>query len=445
MQSHDYRDEENIQAIQMEDMVMPADQATEKDMEKLDIIHLFGKEKLENIQRKLSKATGLAFVTVDYRGEPITECTYFTKFCQAVRSNPDAVTQCKSSDAFGSIQAAVTQKPSVYYCPCGLLEVAIPIIFKNQYMGGFIGGQIRCHDAPEGTTQLEKVIQRNQEQQYNEEQEKLMEEIPAYSYEKFLDMVNLVFLIINQLSASEIRGRAEKEELKKQIAKLELLQKKQQIKLGEQLLETSNLKARFNPYILMDMLTTAANQAIIESAEQTSRVLDKLSDIVRYQLLEQEKKVRLEVELENLEHYLEVQKQKYGDKLEYSIQIPNGMRTQKIPSHVILPFVEHAVFFGMQQTKGVLKVTIIGFYQGDNVVLRIEDNGLGMSSEKIMEKYSYLNHNYEGYYIQLAMDVAREKMREVYGEQQDIRTENEAGFGNVSVIYWPEYFEERIE
>lgn len=34
----------------------------------LDILHLFGKEKLENIQQSLSKFTGLAFVTVDYRG-----------------------------------------------------------------------------------------------------------------------------------------------------------------------------------------------------------------------------------------------------------------------------------------------------------------------------------------------------------------------------------------
>ena len=75
----------------------------------LDILHLFGKEKLENIQKSLSKATGLAFVTVDYRGEPITESTSFSSFCRMARNDGQLSLRCKSSDAFGSIQAAVMQ------------------------------------------------------------------------------------------------------------------------------------------------------------------------------------------------------------------------------------------------------------------------------------------------------------------------------------------------
>ena len=43
----------------------------------LDILHLFGKEKLENIQKSLSKATGLAFVTVDYRGSRLQRAPAF--------------------------------------------------------------------------------------------------------------------------------------------------------------------------------------------------------------------------------------------------------------------------------------------------------------------------------------------------------------------------------
>jgi len=43
---------------------------------KFNIANLFGKEKLENIQEKISKATGLAFVTVDYKGEPKDDILY---------------------------------------------------------------------------------------------------------------------------------------------------------------------------------------------------------------------------------------------------------------------------------------------------------------------------------------------------------------------------------
>ena len=48
----------------------------------LDIIHLFGKEKLETIQESLSKATGLAFITVDFKGDPITSATSFSRYCE---------------------------------------------------------------------------------------------------------------------------------------------------------------------------------------------------------------------------------------------------------------------------------------------------------------------------------------------------------------------------
>lgn len=52
----------------------------------------------------------------------------------------------------------MTQKTNVYFCPCGLLEVAIPIVVRGHYLGGFIGGQIRCNDAPESISQLAAVM-----------------------------------------------------------------------------------------------------------------------------------------------------------------------------------------------------------------------------------------------------------------------------------------------
>ncbi len=47
----------------------------------------------------------------------------------------------------GSIQAAVTKKTHIYFCPCGLIEMAIPIVVEGNYLGGFLGGQFRCEDA----------------------------------------------------------------------------------------------------------------------------------------------------------------------------------------------------------------------------------------------------------------------------------------------------------
>lgn len=170
---------------------------------------------MENIQQSLSKSTGLAFVTVDYRGEPITESTSFSDFCSMARSDSRLSLRCKSSDAFGSIQAAVMQKPSVYFCPCGLLEVAIPIVVKGHYLGGFIGGQVRCLDAPEDISHLEKVMSTAEVIEVIEENRHFMENIPVYPFENFMDIVNLVFLIINQLGENKLNLQLQREKHQK--------------------------------------------------------------------------------------------------------------------------------------------------------------------------------------------------------------------------------------
>lgn len=55
---------------------------TSRGIGSIDIIRLFGRDKLEHIQESLSKATGLAFVTVDYKGEPVTDMTFSLIFAE---------------------------------------------------------------------------------------------------------------------------------------------------------------------------------------------------------------------------------------------------------------------------------------------------------------------------------------------------------------------------
>ena len=84
-----------------------------------NIVSIFGKKKLEEIQNIISEVTGLAFVTVDYKGEPLTECTKFTPFCQSVRRDKSKEFFCKLSDASGAISAAISKNTGIYFCPCG--------------------------------------------------------------------------------------------------------------------------------------------------------------------------------------------------------------------------------------------------------------------------------------------------------------------------------------
>ena len=383
-------------------------QIDENLINKFNIINLFGKETLEDIQEKISRATGLAFVTVDYKGEPITKMTSFTEFCSEIRKNKKAECVCKSSDAFGGIQAAVTQKNCVYFCPCGLLEIAIPIIVRGHYLGGFIGGQVRCLDAPSGVSKLENVIKHSQNYREDKHMLSLFESVQLYDYEKFMSVAELISLIINQLGEKEA---------------YRLMQ--------------------LNPHFLINVLNSISNLAAIEDSPKTNEMIVMFADYLKQSLGSQKSYTNLSDEFENIEKYLKIQKVKYGDLLQYSINMNEKMHYQRIPSHIIMPFVEYAVFYGIATKNNGGKVAVTSYYEGKDVVICISDNGSGFSDEAIAKKFKIYKGGYEGESIQISISNAREKLITLFGEKYDTFIENTEGEGTRSIIRFPIKFEER--
>ena len=98
---------------------------------------------LQEIQDKFSKATGLAAVTVDYSGKPITKYSNFTKFCKFIRKNRKWRERCYKCDSCGGIEAARLHKPYVYKCHAGLVDISMPIILNGIYMGAILAGQAK--------------------------------------------------------------------------------------------------------------------------------------------------------------------------------------------------------------------------------------------------------------------------------------------------------------
>ena len=417
----------------------------ENSINQLDIIHLFGKEKLETIQESLSKATGLAFITVDFKGDPITSATSFSRYCEKVRNNPEAMERCKSSDAFGSIQAAVTQKTNVYFCPCGLLEVAIPIIVRGHYLGGFIGGQIQCNDAPESVSRLSSVMHAAKADEAVAEYRPLLDEIPFYSYEKFLDIANLVFLVINQLSENEVSQHLQEDILKKRMKKLQVLNHsyaKEITQINRRIME---LEMRSNQYELLDMLTSLLNLTIIEEADRTNELLSTYIDYIKYKYTEKSAFVHISGELEHAEQYLLFQKKKTGDRLKYSIQVPKELHMQKMPSDILMPFIQNAFYNGIMLKKEGGEITVTGYMHSGNMFLEINDTGPGLTEEELDIKYEAYKDKHEGYYIKMGMEYAKEKMKRLFGKEYGIITENYRNKGSKSILLWPEHYEERTE
>ncbi len=155
---------------------------------------LIDHQSLQEIQDKFANATGLAFVTTNYAGKPMTTMSNFTRFCQQVRSSS---CKCQQSDAHGGIEAARNGKPHLYLCHCGLIDFAIPIITNGDYLGSVMGGQVRV--SPEDMSRISYVVEASSNILNDPELLKLYEEIEVQPLDKIIATADLVYNVINYM------------------------------------------------------------------------------------------------------------------------------------------------------------------------------------------------------------------------------------------------------
>lgn len=380
------------------------------------IEELFNKEKLEDIQDKIGKATGLAFVTVDYTGNPITKMSCFVDFCKAMRADEKRCEICKKSDAFGALQAAISHRPFVYFCPCGFLEVAIPIEDNGAFLGGFIGGQVICEDAPSDTVRLSQLFESGSAEDISEELMKLKPNARKYPYAQYMDIVNLIHLIVNQLyEANASRhfqsGSPEEfEHLKEERAELKN-------RIGHLDHKLSLILSNQNQYFLSNVLSTISGSAILEEAEKTNDLVLTLHSFFLSCNQDPDAFWSLEEELELCRKYIRLTCMRYGDRFTYQIHISDKLKSRRIPVYTLLPFVQDAIYNGIALKKEDANLAIAVNLENGHIIVEIAENGPGLNSDELREYFSEYKGAHEGEFIERLKFRTEKRLMETYGEQ----------------------------
>jgi ligand-binding sensor protein len=105
-----------------------------------DLIH---PEVLQKIQAGFSNYTGIAALTTDTDGNPVTHGTHFTTLCMdLIRKTKNGCFRCMECDKEGALISLKNEGPSVYFCHAGLMDFAAPILVEGEVIGSFIGGQV---------------------------------------------------------------------------------------------------------------------------------------------------------------------------------------------------------------------------------------------------------------------------------------------------------------
>ena len=181
------------------------------------------------------------------------------------------------------------------------------------------------------------------------------------------------------LMTERIRGLVEeirrKSELESELKRGEIKALELENALKQSELET--LQARINPHFLFNTLNTIATLADIEDARKTKGAVSSLAALLRAQLESARGWVRVDQEFALVEHYLRIQEIRFGSRLTHETLIADETAARRLPGMVVQPFVENAVLHGLEPLERGGKVKILAYAEGSDLVIGIEDDGVG--------------------------------------------------------------------
>ncbi len=202
--------------------------------------------------------------------------------------------------------------------------------------------------------------------------------------------------------------------------------------------ELRTLQAQINPHFLYNTLDAIMWQAEAKNSSEVIHITAALSDFFRISLSSGEEWITVAQEKRHLEGYLSIQKVRYRDILEYSVEIDPDIEDEIVLKLLLQPLVENALYHGIKPRRGGGLIRVTGRREGKDLCFCVQDNGAGISPERLQEVRASLKDNN----IQLISDAEGGsgfglknvdlRIRLYYAKEEGLTIESDAGGTKVS-------------
>lgn len=146
--------------------------------------------------------------------------------------------------------------------------------------------------------------------------------------------------------------------------------------------EMNMLRMQINPHFIYNAMDSISWMARSNGAEDVANVLNALGNFMRSAISGKEL-IPLVDEINIVKNYLLIQKFRYGDRLNFSVDVPDELMLRMVPRLLLQPLVENSIIHGIEQKIGIGDISLTGFSNDDTMHLVVKDNGIGMSEEQI--------------------------------------------------------------
>lgn len=218
----------------------------------------------------------------------------------------------------------------------------------------------------------------------------------------------------------------------------DLISEKEETAIKQKNAEIKALEAQINPHFIYNTLDSINWMAIEHGEFEISKVLRDLGIILRYSINKSNEKATLKMVKEWLDKYIELQRMRFGYSFSCSIDIDKSLDDAYIYKLLLQPFIENSILHGFEgmEEGGVLRINIFPDETGERMCIIIEDNGLGMSQEKV-DEFNDRERAVKNDRGSIGLHNAFSRMEFYYGNKAEWTVSSVEGMGTVIVLKLP--------
>ena len=187
------------------------------------------------------------------------------------------------------------------------------------------------------------------------------------------------------------------------------------------------LQAQINPHFLYNTLDSIYLMTQMGRAVEAGKMTLALSDMFKISLSKGQEFIKVKDEVNHIKNYLYIQKMRYGNKIDYEIEVSDRIMEEQMLKLILQPIIENSIYHGLEPKGSGGMIAISGVRQRDDMVFSISDNGVGMENEEWKKGYGLRN--------------VMQRIQLYYGDNYGIEIESKVGKGTRVTVCLPVYSE----
>lgn len=143
------------------------------------------------------------------------------------------------------------------------------------------------------------------------------------------------------------------------------------------------LQSQINPHFLFNTINAGVQMSIMERATRTGQFLESMSRLFRYNIQKLESTSTLEEEIKHISDYYELLKVRFGQRIQFVLNIDPMTLDVRVPPLILQPLVENAYIHGLSGLEEGGTITVETLFKSDSISIMIIDDGRGISQDHI--------------------------------------------------------------